>query len=216
MISVFRNNKIFLVPFAAFLLFGTMFLIYNSKAETHLIINSYHNSFLDAITPYLTWLGDGWAGVILIIILIFIKLRYAILTAIAFLLETLITNLSRQTIFHGSPRPVSYFKGVHELHLVPGVSMNYWNSFPSGHTACAFAIYFCLSMMVKNNWLKFFFFFLALLTAFTRVYLSQHFFMDVYGGSLVGVISALVAYLIVLRIKKKWTEQPLQTILKRS
>ena len=94
--------------------------------------------------------------------------------------------------------------------------MNYWNSFPSGHTACAFAIYFCLSMMVKNNWLKFFFFFLALLTAFTRVYLSQHFFMDVYGGSLVGAFSALVAYLIVLRIKKNWVEQPLQTILKRS
>src|ERR1051325_5308361 len=98
--QVFKDNKFFLIPFAIFLVFGAIFLITHTKAETHLIINHYHNSFLDATTPYLTWLGDGWASVILIIILLFIKLRFAIFACIAFLIESFLLQLCRQTIFH--------------------------------------------------------------------------------------------------------------------
>lgn len=213
---VFKDNKFFLIPFAIFLIAGGAFLITHTKTETHLIINHYHNSFLDTIMPYLTWLGDGWAGVILVVILLFVKLRFAIFACIAFLIESFLLQFSRRTIFHGMPRPATYFKGNPEIHWVPGVSFDYWNSFPSGHTACAFTIYFCLSILVKNNWLKFFFFFLALLTAFTRVYLSQHFFMDVYGGSILGVISALIAFFFVNTIKKNWAGQPIQKLFKRS
>ena len=214
--NVFKDNKFFLIPFAIFLVCGAVFLIIHTKAETHLIINRYHNSFLDATTPYLTWLGDGWAGVILVAILLFVKLRFAIFACIAFLIESFLLQLCRNTVFHGWPRPATYFKGNPDIHWVPGVSMDYWNSFPSGHTACAFTIYFCLSILVKNNWLKFFFFLLALLTAFTRVYLSQHFFEDVYGGSILGVISASIAFFFVRMIRKDWAGQPLQKFFKRS
>ena len=214
--NVFKDNKFFLIPFVLFLICGAIFLITHTKPETHLIINSYHNSFLDTTTPYLTWLGDGWAGIILVVILLFIKLRYAIFACIAFLIESFLLQLGRQTIFHGLPRPVEYFKGSDQLRLVPGVSMDHWNSFPSGHTACAFTIYFCLSILVKNNWLKFFFFSLALLTAFTRVYLSEHFFEDVYGGSILGVFSALIAFFLVRNNKKDWASQPIQKLFKRS
>ena len=40
---------------------------------------------------------------------------------------------------------------------------------------------------------------LALLVAFSRVYLSQHFLNDIYAGSLLGTASALLAWLILSR-----------------
>ena len=214
--SVFKDNRFFLIPFAAFLLIGAVFLTCHTRAETHLIINSYHNSFLDTISPYITLLGDGWTTIIVILALLFIKYRYALLTAISFLIASFFTQFLRQTIFHGWPRPVKYFEGVHELHLVPGVANYSINTFPSGHTTTAFAMFFCLSILVKNNFLKLFLFILALLVAFSRVYLSQHFFGDVYGSSLLGVFSAMVSYFFILNMKKNWPERSLQTIFKKS
>ena len=216
MLSVFKDNRFFLIPFAAFIILGMVFLTCHTRAETHLIINSYHNSFLDKISPYITALGDGWTAIIVTILLVFTKLRYALLSGLAFFVASFFTQFFRRTIFHGWPRPVKYFEGIHELHFVPGVTPYSINTFPSGHTATAFAMFFCLSILVKNNFLKLLFFILALLVALSRVYLSQHFFADVYGSSLIGVFSALTAYFIVLLIKKNWPEQSLQTIFKRS
>ena len=213
--ALFRNNKVFFIPYLVFLVSGLVFMICNSRAETHLIINSYYNSFLDTISPYLTALGDGWTSVVVILFLLLIKYRYALLTGISFIVASLLVQLFRQTIFHGWPRPVKFFEGVHQLHLVPGVTIRYFNTFPSGHTATAFALFFSLSVLVKNNFLKLIFFILALAVAYSRVYLSQHFFGDVYGGSLIGMFSVFVAYYFILKIKKSWPERSLQTIFKR-
>ena len=46
---------------------------------------------------------------------------------------------------------------------------------------------------------------LATLGAYSRIYLSQHFAMDVFAGLLVGVLSTLAAYAIFYRFQdKKW------------
>lgn len=37
-------------------------------------------------------------------------------------------------------------------------------------------------------------FVLALLAAYSRIYLSQHFFADVYAGSLIGVLTTILVY----------------------
>lgn len=187
-----------------------------SRAETHLIINSYYNSFLDTISPYTTLLGNGITIVAVTLLLAFIRYRYALMAGISFIIVTIITQVLRQTIFHGLPRPAKFFEGIHELHLVPGVYQNSINTFPSGHTAGAFALYFCLTLIVKNNWLKFLFFILALLTAYSRIYLSQHFFADVYESSLIGMLIALGVYYFVQRISKNWPEQSLRNIFKKS
>ena len=48
-------------------------------------------------------------------------------------------------------------------------------------------------------------FFLALLGAYSRVYLSQHFFEDIYAGSFVGLIAALIAHRLVVVRRSKST-----------
>ena len=48
-------------------------------------------------------------------------------------------------------------------------------------------------------------FFAAALGAYSRIYLSQHFAMDVFAGLIVGVLSTLAAYAIFYRFQdKKW------------
>ena len=142
---------------------------------------------------YITHLGDGILFPILIILLSFFKLRWSMYFLIASLLTLLAMYLTKQLIFHGVPRPVAFFENEESLHLVDGVKIHYTNSFPSGHTTTAFTIFSLLILIVKNNFLKFLFSILAILAGFSRVYLSQHFLIDVLSGAVLGIAIALIS-----------------------
>ena len=75
-------------------------------------------------------------------------------------------------------------------------------SFPSGHTTAAFAAAFAL-LLCKNRLLGIPALILAVLIAFSRLYLYVHFPSDVLGGLILGVILAFAAHRIVNIIYKK-------------
>jgi len=104
------------------------------------------------------------------------------------LLTTIVVQSFKNIIFSNIVRPAKLFSGIYDLHLVQGVEMHHYGSFPSGHTASAFGIFFMATLIEKNNRLKFLFFVIALITAYSRVYLSQHFLLDIYFGSLISII----------------------------
>jgi membrane-associated phospholipid phosphatase len=78
--------------------------------------------------------------------------------------------------------------------------MNLWLSFPSGHTATFFAFFFSLSIIccaenIKGkNILSFLCFLCATFGAYTRIYLSQHFALDIFAGILIAILSTLLLY----------------------
>jgi membrane-associated phospholipid phosphatase len=51
-----------------------------------------------------------------------------------------------------------------------------------------------LAFYTKNNPLKLIYFIIALLIAYSRMYLFEHFLRDVFAASLIGVGSAILSY----------------------
>ena len=100
------------------------------------------------------------------------------------------------------------------LPLVDGVKMNLWLSFPSGHTTTFFVLFFSISIILcaetikGKNILSLFCFLLATFGAYTRIYLSQHFALDVFAGILIASFTTiLLYYFLVLKTKNTlfWT-----------
>jgi membrane-associated phospholipid phosphatase len=102
-------------------------------------------------------------------------------------------------VFPGRLRPMGIFenKGL-SIHLVDGVTIHVANSFPSGHTISAFSLALVLALYLKNKYWGGILCFCAILVAYSRMYLFQHFCVDIFVGSMLGVaLSAMfhVGYL---------------------
>lgn len=183
-----QKNKTILSIYAFVLAACLLPLLFVSKATVHLFINQYHNPFFDFFFKNLTWLGSGWAVAVLFILLLFKHKRVAVIYLAGNLLITLVVQGLKHLVFNDVLRPAAYFKGLHPLYLIPGEAMHLYNSFPSGHSSTAFGIFIILVYLTKNPWGKFGWLTLALLIAFSRVYLSQHFVIDTLAGSIIGTI----------------------------
>ncbi len=192
--DILKKNAFFLLPYLLFLLTVAALLISMQKGELHLAINKHHNPFADTMFVLITYLGDGFTVLFAVFLLLFYNYRYAFLTGAANVLAAGITQGLKHLIFHDVVRPAAFLKDIKELYLVPGVENLYNYSFPSGHTTAAFALYFSLALMFENKFAKFFLFCVALLTGFSRIYLSQHFLVDVFTGSIIGTLTTLFVY----------------------
>jgi membrane-associated phospholipid phosphatase len=196
------------------LLIGGFILAIDSKTSIHLAFNSFHYPFLDFLFFYLTYLGDGTMALLVFIMLLAVKYRYALIVGLSNLLASLITQVLKSTLFAEELRPKKYFEGIHDLYLVPGVDNYLYYSFPSGHSTCAFSLYLSLSLIVKNRTLKLLFIIIALMVGYSRIYLSQHFLGDVYAGSLVGVGTTIIVYVLIQDTQKNWLDRSLITSFK--
>jgi undecaprenyl-diphosphatase len=72
----------------------------------------------------------------------------------------------------------------------PLVAIPHSHSFPSGHTATAFAGATMLSFFVPRGAPAFYV--LAAAIAYSRLYVGVHFPLDVVGGAVIGVATALL------------------------
>ena len=189
-----QNKLVFGIYFILFLAVGVILLSY-PKAEIHLTINQFHTTFFNYFFRFMTFLG-GWGLVFLAIILLLTKVRNGVIFLIGTLITTIFVQGLKHLVFSGVMRPVAYFHQIHKmLYLVPGVVVHFWDSFPSGHTASAFSYFIILIFLSKRTWQKVIWLLMACLIGFSRIYLSQHFLIDVEFGSLVGIISMMIPVL---------------------
>lgn len=204
--AILKNNVSFLIPYLIYIILGAFLLVMNTKVDLHLTFNSFHNSFFDTFFYYVTYLGDGVMALLTIIILLTIKYRYAFIAGLANIIASSITQALKLTLYSDAVRPKKFFENVQNIYFVPGVDNHLFNSFPSGHSTCAFALYFSLALFVKSRALKALFFVVALLTGYSRIYLSQHFFEDVYAGSLIGLGITIIVYYFIEQKQKGWLD----------
>ena len=72
----------------------------------------------------------------------------------------------------------------------PLIVIPHSHSFPSGHTATSFAGASALSLVYPRGTPAFFL--LAAAIAYSRLYVGVHFPLDVAGGAVIGVVTALL------------------------
>ena len=181
------------------LVLGTTLLVV-PKAELHLALCQPHRRFWDAVIPVFTNLVD-WLPYLCVVLLLFYRAGWATFLASNLLLSTLIVQPIKHIVC--APRPLTWFAENMpniSLPLVEGVRMNYWLSFPSGHTTTFFVLFFSLSIILcaenikGKNILSFICFLCASFGAYTRIYLSQHFALDIFAGILIAILSTLLLY----------------------
>lgn len=201
--SYLKAHRPYFDLFAVWSVVAGLTIVTTEQPDLHLTFNNANVAGWDAFFSYATYLGDGYFAYGLAIALCFVRFRWGLSVFIACLLAGLTSQFLKEQVFGPVPRPAAFFGEPTPLYLVPGVDMHSYYSFPSGHSAIAFALATSLMLLVPWKSGRAALFFLALLAAYSRVYLSQHFFEDIYAGSFVGLIAALIAHrLVVVRESK--------------
>jgi membrane-associated phospholipid phosphatase len=196
------RSSTFFIGYLVFIILLSLFCISISKSDGFLLINHFHNSLLDNFFIMFTNVGNGlFVIALMIFMLIRKKIGWTLQIGVSFLISGLFAQLIKH--FLPSPRPKLYF-GSGTIHCILGVTRTGNSSFPSGHTATIFMLTTLLAIYFPGRKPGLFFFAIAVLTGFSRVYLSQHFPIDVLAGSMVGVLVSMVVYqLIPLKTFKK-------------
>ncbi len=203
MISLLKQTKAFIIPYILFLLLCIFPVILFSKTDLHLFINRFHHPAADHFFILITNMGHGIFALSIALLLLLFRFRYSVMMLISFIISGLLSQFFKRVVFPGFDRPVKFIGEDTGLYLVPGLEFHQSFSFPSGHAATAFAVFFLLSFFTKRKSVQLIFFLLALLTAFSRVYLSQHFLEDILAGSVIGIITSLLCYYYILKIEYK-------------
>lgn len=208
----FKQYSGFYIPYIVFLAALGGLLVFNGKAELHLWLISFHTRFGDFFFKYITHFG-GSLPFIIGALLVLYKYKAAILVVGSQLLAGLVTQIAKNIFL--VPRPKVFFGENFPdaiLHQIEGVRLHSSKSFPSGHTTAAFAFFLSLAFLTKNKSLQFLYLVLAALTGYSRIYLSQHFALDVFVGSIVGVSMTIVTYFIIQKYVPRWGEDSLRAV----
>jgi len=197
----------FIVLFAAWFVIGGVFLLLESERSIYRMINTHHTPVLDVILSYVTYMGESIVIIPLLILLLVIPRFRTKKFILAFTVCNLAPFLVTQAIkaIVNAPRPLNYFQDADWINRVAGQPANYNYSFPSGHSEGAFAFFCFLALILPKKYaaIGVIFFLLALAVGYSRIYLSQHFYVDVYTGSIVGTVCCLAAFAIINPFKDR-------------
>lgn len=145
------------------------------------------SAFGDLIMPYITCLGNAgilWIIVTLLLLIVPRTRRVGVAVAISLVLEVVLCNLMIKPVV-ARTRPYEWNLDVPLLIKKP---LDY--SFPSGHTGVSFAVMGALLFQKSRLWIPAFI--LAVLIAFSRLYLYVHYPTDVMAGVALGMFTGFI------------------------
>jgi membrane-associated phospholipid phosphatase len=183
------------------LLISFCLLIIYGKTASFFLLNQWHPAFFNEFFIRYTFIGDGIFAVCLTVLAFFYyKNRQR---GMALLCSFIISGLAAQMLkkIFPSPRPKLFFKPGDYQHFIDGVTLSGNTSFPSGHTATAFALAVVMVVMMKEKKWQLLILLAALLVGYSRIYLGQHFLLDVMIGAVIGSLSGILSVYLAVNSK---------------
>ncbi|MGD9928534.1 MAG: phosphatase PAP2 family protein [Mangrovibacterium sp.] len=190
----------FMRYYLLFLSLGLLLLLFFRHGSLVMLINKYSAEWLDLPVLLLSDVGLGSTIAVVAVLLAFFRIRYALMGLFNLAMVGLLTGLFKNVFFQGYLRPISYFGADEFYRLVTTAEPNYFNSFPSGHTMAIFGFLSLVAYFTGKQWAGVLFFFVALAVGFSRIYLCQHFIVDVYFGSVFGMLATAITLWVSSRI----------------
>lgn len=170
-----------------------------------LYLNTNLGAIADTFFSYFTYLAEGWIWIPYLIMLVLLWKKDAAFIVTNFLSSTILTQVPKNLIWPNVNRPIASDIPISKIHMVPGVEVHTYNSFPSGHTTTAFTLFLITVYLFPNKKVLIFGGVYALLCGYSRIYLGQHFPLDIAGG----IIAALLSVALSIVIQKKLLKKPL-------
>jgi membrane-associated phospholipid phosphatase len=204
------SNPWFFIPALLFLNTGLALLLLVPHGEEILYFNTSRTEPWNTIFRFFTRLGEPFTfGLVAALLLVLRRYRFALLIALAGLIISPLSFFLKDKI--GKDRPITYFekRGLREtVALVPEVDLNGGQtSFPSGHTMAAFGIYGSIALSSRTQRGKRWGLLcagVAILVGFSRIFLVQHFLVDVVAGAFIGILVAWVVWKMDDRFFQRW------------
>jgi membrane-associated phospholipid phosphatase len=188
-----KSNKIFLLIYLLCLILFFYPVFYVNKLHLISEYNFPNNNFLLQLFRFLTRLAEGIFVTGVIVYLFFKKIKYALAILFSVVVSGIFAQFFKRILFSDHYRPYHYFKGINDLNWMDMHEKIEYFSFPSGHTTTAFALFFVLIFIAHKTWVKSLLFILMILVGLSRVYLYQHFHQDIYAGSILGTVFAILS-----------------------
>lgn len=214
--SFFYTNKWILICHIFLTVIGLIVLSLFDKFQILIFVNSLHTQFLDFLMYHLTRVPELAIILFTLVLSFLFERRIFLAVVISFLVSALLIFLLKFFIFSDIKRPLEWIgknPNIH-LHFNPNIKLHLNSSFPSGHTFAAFCSMTCLALITKNGWIQIFFFLAAVAMGISRIYVLQHYFLDIFFGAQIGFwITFIVHYHITKNLTTpKWRE-PILNIL---
>lgn len=162
-------------------------------------LQTLHSPIVDKIMLGITCLGDAgifWIVLAVILLLLPKTRKSGLIVAVALCIDVIVCNGILKNLF-ARTRPFDVNEAVQLLITAPKDF-----SFPSGHTAASFAAVAALYFAGEKKLWKVSLV-LAVLIAFSRMYLYVHYPTDILGGVLVGLGAGAAGYYLVITLQER-------------
>jgi len=116
----------------------------------------------------------------MLFILLFKGARLAIIGTLIYGISALLIRMAKITLFDTAMRPTFNNDLYRLLPEEYGLTQLSNNSFPSGHTTAAFTLFCFITIISVNKKWGYLLGIIASIVAYSRVYLSQHYFCLLY------------------------------------
>ena len=171
-----------------------------------LFLNSFHNDFFDT---FMSVFSERLIWIPFYIAILYAAIRrwkkesiWIILSLIlcVVLADQVASGVLKDWIQRPRPSREPVLDGL--VHLVNGYRGGQFG-FASSHAANTFALALLSSIIFRQRFYSFIVFVWAILTSYSRIYLGVHYPGDIIAGMIIGLLSALILYLILIIIRPR-------------